>query len=73
MTNNPLKITTENELEEWLSRPVKKTVQLFRKLKGDIIFLGVAGKIGPSLAHMTKRACEEIGRASCRERVCHRV
>lgn len=61
MANNPLKITSENELEEWLSRPEKETVQLFRELEGDIIFLGVAGKIGPSLAHMATRACEKAG------------
>ncbi len=61
MTDFPQKISSENELEELLSRPEKETVELFKKLDGDIIFLGIAGKIGPSLAHMAKRACDEAG------------
>jgi nucleoside-diphosphate-sugar epimerase len=36
-------------------------VALISKLDGDIMFLGIAGKIGPSLARMVKRACEEAG------------
>ena len=61
MTNYPQKIANENELEVLLSRPEKKTVKLFNKLDGDIIFLGIGGKIGPSLAHMAMRACDEAG------------
>lgn len=55
------KIANEDELEELLSRPSSETVDLFKKLDGDILFLGVAGKIGPSLARMAKRACNEAG------------
>jgi dTDP-4-dehydrorhamnose reductase len=61
MKNFPQKITGEKELEELLSLPEKNTVELFKKLDGDIIFLGIAGKIGPSLAHMAKKACSEAG------------
>ncbi len=61
MTNYPQKIENENELEELLSRPEKETVELFKNLDGDIVFLGIGGKIGPSLAHMAKRACDEAG------------
>jgi hypothetical protein len=45
-------------LEELLSRPSAETVELFSSLDGDLIFLCIAGKIGPSLAHMAKRACD---------------
>lgn len=61
MKDYPDIITNEEELEELLSRPSAETVELFKKLDGDILFLGIAGKIGPSLAHMAKRACEEAG------------
>lgn len=61
MVDYPEKIANEEELEELLSRPSAETIGLFKKLKGDIIFLGIAGKIGPSLAHMAKRACREAG------------
>jgi nucleoside-diphosphate-sugar epimerase len=59
--NYPEKIPDEGGLEELLSRPSRETVELVKNLDGDIIFLGIAGKIGPSLAHMAKRACEEAG------------
>ncbi len=34
---------------------------MLSRLDGDIIFLGVSGKIGPYLARMAKRACYEAG------------
>lgn len=58
--NNQI-IKNEEQLAEYLSRPTAETVDVFRKLDGDIIFLGIAGKIGPSLAGMAKRACDEAG------------
>ncbi len=51
----------ENELEELLSEPYPETVEMMRRLQGDIIILGVAGKVGPSLARMAKKACERAG------------
>lgn len=61
MVDYPKKIANETVLEELLSQPSAETVELFKKLDGDILFLGIAGKIGPSLAHMAKRACDEAG------------
>ncbi|MGV8138059.1 MAG: NAD-dependent epimerase/dehydratase family protein [Mangrovibacterium sp.] len=57
----PEKFVTEEQLEELLSRPTAEVVELFSRLDGDLIFLGIAGKIGPSLAHMAKRACDQAG------------
>ena len=54
-------INTEEQLEEILSRPDDIIIELFSRLKGDLMFLGVGGKIGPSLARMAKRACERAG------------
>jgi nucleoside-diphosphate-sugar epimerase len=61
MLQYPETIDNELILEELLSRPTPALVELFKTLDGDIIFLGIAGKIGPSIAHMAKRACEEAG------------
>lgn len=61
MLNYPEKIENEEHLEELLSRPGKEAAEMFSRLDGDLIFLGVAGKIGKSLSVMAKRACEEAG------------
>ena len=61
MTKFPETIDNEAQLDELLSRPTADLVDLFKKLEGDLIFVGIAGKIGPSLARMAKRACDEAG------------
>src|SRR5262245_8226639 len=54
-------IQTDDQLEELLSEPTEPVVELMRRLPGDIILLGAAGKIGPSLARMAKRASDLAG------------
>lgn len=61
MIEFPETIVNEEQLEEFLSRPTSEVVDLFKTLEGDIIFLGIAGKIGPSIARMAMRACKEAG------------
>ncbi len=61
MLKYPEVIDNEEQLEELLSKPVIEVVELFKALEGDLIFLGIAGKIGPSIARMARRACEEAG------------
>lgn len=61
MKKYPETIDNEQQLEELLSIPSAEVVDLFKTLEGDIIFLGIAGKIGPSIARMAKRASEEAG------------
>jgi len=53
----------ENEaaLDEALSRPSAATIELMSRLKGDILVLGVAGKMGLTLARMAVRAAQEAG------------
>lgn len=58
---------TEPELEEALSRPGAADVTAMRALKGDIIVLGVSGKMGPTLARLALRSSLEAG-AGRRER-----
>jgi len=52
----PAKIESIEHLEELLSRPTDYVVDALKKLDGDIIILGVAGKMGPTLARMARRA-----------------
>lgn len=49
------------QLEELLSRPTGEVVATMGRLKGDVILLGVGGKIGPSLARMARRASDAAG------------
>lgn len=43
-------------LDEFLSRPTPALEHDLARLEGDILVLGVGGKMGPSLARMAKRA-----------------
>lgn len=56
-----MKITTESELEELLSRPDDETASAMAALDGDILILGAGGKMGPSLARLARRAIERAG------------
>lgn len=55
----PASIENEEALEELLSRPPQWLGDKLRALDGDIAVLGVAGKVGPTLARMAKRAAPE--------------
>src|SRR5260221_592472 len=48
-------------LEELLSEPTEGVVAALAALDGDILVLGIGGKMGPSLARMAKRASECAG------------
>jgi nucleoside-diphosphate-sugar epimerase len=52
----------EAGLEELLSRPTPGVLASLEKLPGDIAILGVAGKMGVTLAMMARRALDELGR-----------
>ena len=54
-------IRDEAHLEELLSEPTEGVVRTMRALEGDVIVLGVAGKMGPTLARMAKRASDAAG------------
>ena len=57
----PERIVDVAVLEDLLSTPSAETIDMFSKSEGDIMFLGVGGKIGPTLALMARRACNEAG------------
>lgn len=50
---------TIEELENQLSEPSDALVREMRELEGDILVLGVGGKVGPSLARMARRAIDK--------------
>jgi len=54
-------LTTETELDERLSRPNERDIAFMRELDGDLLILGVGGKIGPSLARRARRAADQAG------------
>ena len=43
-------------LEDFMSEPTPELVADLAAINGDILILGVAGKMGPTLARMAKRA-----------------
>ena len=61
MNEYPEKISSEALLEDMLSTPSAEAVKMFSRIEGDIMFLGIGGKIGPTLARMALRACDQAG------------
>ncbi len=54
-------IKTESQLELYLSEPTTEVISAIASLEGDILILGVGGKMGPSLARLAKRAIDCAG------------
>src|ERR1051325_4675402 len=52
----------EDSLEELLSRPTQGVLDSLQDLQGDIVVLGVGGKMGPTLARMIRRAWDSLGK-----------
>src|SRR6266852_1617922 len=49
------------QLEELLSEPTEGLVRSLSRLAGDIVVVGVGGKMGPTLARMARKASERAG------------
>ncbi len=58
---HPSRIDNVDHLETLLSEPTPHAMETLAKLDGDLILLGVAGKMGPTLARMARRAYEAAG------------
>ena len=56
-----MNIQTVEQLDNALSLPPDSLVESLAQLDGDILVLGVAGKMGPTLARMAKRASDQAG------------
>src|SRR5262245_61480243 len=57
----PSRIANVAELEDLLSAPTPGAVEAMGRLDGDLIVLGVGGKMGPTLARMARRASDLAG------------
>ena len=54
-------IDTINELETRLSEPSKRLIDDIARIEGDIMILGLGGKMGPTLAKLAKKAVDASG------------
>jgi nucleoside-diphosphate-sugar epimerase len=57
----PETIDSVDELDVVLSRPTSAAIDALRRTPGDILLLGVGGKMGPTLARMARRAADDAG------------
>jgi nucleoside-diphosphate-sugar epimerase len=57
-----MKIKDERQLEERMSRPTEADVAAMRAIEGDVLILGVGGKMGPTLAQLIRRAADAAGK-----------
>lgn len=61
MLDFPKTIENVEQLEELLSRPTPQVIKALEQTNGDLILLGIAGKMGPTLARMIIRGDQEAG------------
>lgn len=50
-----------DHLDDLLSTPSPRAVEAMGRMAGDLLILGVGGKMGPTLAKMARRASQEAG------------
>jgi nucleoside-diphosphate-sugar epimerase len=53
-----------SHLEDLLSTPTDSVLNTLRQLDGDFLILGAAGKMGPTLSRMIRRALDILGKKS---------
>jgi nucleoside-diphosphate-sugar epimerase len=53
------RIDNVEQLEEMLSEPTPRVVEVLAGLDGDLMLLGAGGKMGPTLARMARRAFDQ--------------
>jgi nucleoside-diphosphate-sugar epimerase len=57
----PAAIADTDQLDDLLSEPTPLAVETLARLDGDLLLLGVGGKMGPTLARMARRASDAAG------------
>jgi nucleoside-diphosphate-sugar epimerase len=58
----PKSIRSVEQLDDLLSTPTEGVIRTCSRLDGDLVVLGVGGKMGPSLAWMARRGFDAAGR-----------
>jgi nucleoside-diphosphate-sugar epimerase len=61
---HPVSIRDVAHLEDLLSEPSAEAIEVMRTIAGDVIVLGVGGKMGPTLARMVRRALDAAGQSA---------
>lgn len=61
MSPLPEIVETEAQLDDLLTEPTDEIVQTLAKVGGDLLILGVGGKMGPTLARLARRAIKHGG------------
>ena len=56
-----MKINNVKELDQLLAEPGEELINDLSKIEGDIMILGLGGKMGPSLAQLAKNAIDKGG------------
>ncbi|KSU81968.1 Nucleoside-diphosphate-sugar epimerase [Fictibacillus enclensis] len=51
-------MNTMQELEEVMTKPSERLIEDIKQINGDIMILGIGGKMGPSMAKLAKRAID---------------
>ncbi len=59
--SNPQSIQNVEQLDDLLSKPPAYLIEAMSRIEGDLIILGVGGKMGPTLANMARIASEKAG------------
>jgi nucleoside-diphosphate-sugar epimerase len=59
--NLPAVISTEEELDDIMAAPPDALVQMMKRIDGDIMILGIGGKMGITLGLEAVRACQAAG------------
>jgi hypothetical protein len=57
----PSRFDDPDELDDFLSRPSRTLAADLAAIDGDIIVLGVGGKMGPTLARLARNAAPDKG------------
>jgi len=57
-----MQIKTVEQLEERMSRPTQADIAAMREMEGDILILGVGGKMGPTLSQLVRRSANAAGK-----------
>jgi hypothetical protein len=61
MTSTPEAPQSIEQLEDMLSEPTVGVIQTCKEITGDVLILGIGGKMGPTLGRMMARASKAAG------------
>ncbi|MGF1723040.1 NAD-dependent epimerase/dehydratase family protein, partial [Vibrio kyushuensis] len=57
----PTHFSSEQELDEFITRPDQEVMDMLSKLDGDIMILGIGGKVGNHVGLMIQRGIDTLG------------